>query len=596
MMRPILTGLLAMILGGGCRTSTPQKTSPTFIDSEDNTITMDYDASGEPGPNLWSPMRRKMNASYYFMVAEYEAMKNNIGVARKMYEDAYDLDPNAYVAWKMIAAEAGSGKLAEALLKSKRTILLYPKDANLHSLHGQLLAASGQTEDGISHLEKSIALAPQSPDAYLHLIRLYLSMKKMPEALAVANDLTKKLPDFADGWSTVAKIHISMGQKNKALKPAERAYELQSNDPEKILIYALALDLNNQSKKAVNLYEILFRMNPTSEELIARMVELYREIGDLNDALTLLNEAAESSKSASAGIRLQQAIVLWELKRYQEAEVILSDMAQKYPESDRLKYMSGLGKEKVGDLAGAITIYGGIPEASQYFPHGMFRSVNILREQKRHDEAMAIVRRMTKLKGETQADFFTLGGAVLDDAGRTREAIDFLVEGIKENSTVAGLVFMKGVYHEKLGQRKECIEAMREVIRKDPQHSSAYNYLGYLFAEAGENLEEAENLIKKALELKPDDAFYMDSLGWVYYQQGEYQKALDMLNKAHEKIPGEAVIMEHLGDVHLKLKDPKAARPYMEKMIKGNMEDRDRARIEKKHKEFMEQYGEKSSH
>jgi len=208
---------------------------------------------------------------------------------------------------------------------------------------------------------------------------------------------------------------------------------------------------------------------------------------------------------------------------------------------------------------------------------------------------MAIVRRMTKLKGETQADFFTLGGAVLDDAGRTREAIDFLVEGIKENPTVAGLVFMTGVYHEKLGQRKDCIEAMREVIRKDPQHSSAYNYLGYLFAEAGENLEEAESLIKKALELKPDDAFYMDSLGWVYYQQGEYQKALDMLNKAHEKMPGEAVIMEHLGDVHLKLKDPKAARSYMEKMIKGNMEDRDRARIEKKHKEFMEQYGEKPS-
>lgn len=574
-----------------CRTTT-KKTPPSFIDSDDNTITMDYASESETSSNMWSPMRRKMNAGFYFMIAEYEAMKNNSGVAKKMYEDAYDLDPNAYVAWKMIAAEANVGLLSEALLKSKKIILLYPQDANLQNLHGQLLAASGQLPEAMQHFERAIAIDPQLPEPYLQLIRIHASEKKYPEALAIANDLVKKQPDFADGWSTLAKLYISNGQKTKALKPAERAYELQSNDPEKILIYALALDLNNQSKKAVNLYEILFRMNPTNEELIARMVDLYREMGDLNDALTLLSDASDQSKSAGPGIKLQQAIILWELKRFKEAEAILSELSSKYPESDRLKYMAGLGKERLDDYTGALTIYRGIPETSQYFPHAIYRSVGILKELKKYDEAMSLIQKMTATKGENVADFYALGASILDETGKTKEAISYLNEGIKNLPSEANLVFLQGVLWEKLGDRDQCIKSMREVIKKDPRQSSAYNYLGYLFAEKGENLEEAESLIKKALEIKPDDAFYLDSLGWVYFQKGDLKKSLEILNRANSKSPDEAVILEHLGDVYSKLKNTNLARSSYQKMIKGRMDERDKPRIEKKYKEFIQKYGE----
>ncbi len=67
---------------------------------------------------------------------------------------------------------------------------------------------------------------------------------------------------------------------------------------------------------------------------------------------------------------------------------------------------------------------------------------------------------------------------------------------------------------------------MKKVIKLDPKDANALNYLGYTYTEMGQNLEEAERLIKKALTFKPGDGYITDSLGWVYYKTGRYKEAL----------------------------------------------------------------------
>jgi tetratricopeptide (TPR) repeat protein len=73
-----------------------------------------------------------------------------------------------------------------------------------------------------------------------------------------------------------------------------------------------------------------------------------------------------------------------------------------------------------------------------------------------------------------------------------------------------------------------------------------------MYAERGENLDEAIGLITKALELEPDNGYFIDSLGWAYYQQGRYPEALRELKRAVEKAKEDAVIFEHLGDAYAK--------------------------------------------
>ncbi|MEK7364984.1 MAG: tetratricopeptide repeat protein, partial [candidate division NC10 bacterium] len=89
-------------------------------------------------------------------------------------------------------------------------------------------------------------------------------------------------------------------------------------------------------------------------------------------------------------------------------------------------------------------------------------------------------------------------------------------------------------------------------IALDPKHAEAYNYVGYMYAEKGINLDEAVVLIKKALEIEPDNGYFIDSLGWAFYQQGRYPEALRELKRAVERAKEDPVIFDHLGDAYMK--------------------------------------------
>ena len=100
---------------------------------------------------------------------------------------------------------------------------------------------------------------------------------------------------------------------------------------------------------------------------------------------------------------------------------------------------------------------------------------------------------------------------------------------------------------------------MQSVIVIDPEHADALNYIGYTYADAGENLDEAERLILEAMKYKSEDGYIIDSLGWVYYQKGLFEQALKTLKKAVAMVPDDPVIMEHLGDAYLKTNQQKKA-------------------------------------
>ena len=144
--------------------------------------------------------------------------------------------------------------------------------------------------------------------------------------------------------------------------------------------------------------------------------------------------------------------------------------------------------------------------------------------------------------------------AVYEAQKKPELAIEQYEEYSKIDKGNALVHFYLGALYERAGNKKKAEDFFREAIRLNPDISEPYNYLGYMFAEEGRNLDEALKLVEKALEIAPDNGAYIDSLGWAYFKLKEYEQAEFYLKKAVQKLPDDPVINDHLGDLYFQIK------------------------------------------
>ena len=138
--------------------------------------------------------------------------------------------------------------------------------------------------------------------------------------------------------------------------------------------------------------------------------------------------------------------------------------------------------------------------------------------------------------------------------------------------------FQLGALHDENKNKEKSVASMKKAIELNPKNAAALNYLGYTWAEMGVQLDEAEELIQRALKIQPNDGFYIDSLGWVYYQKGDYPKAVEQLERAVEITVDDPTIIEHLADAYEKSRQgrsrlgplPRGAQAHPKKTIRSS--------------------------
>jgi len=124
-------------------------------------------------------------------------------------------------------------------------------------------------------------------------------------------------------------------------------------------------------------------------------------------------------------------------------------------------------------------------------------------------------------------------------------------------TAVAGdsdLMYYVGALYARIEQKDAQEKILQEIVQRDPAYAPASNDLGYTWADRGENLVRAEELIRNAVKAEPDNQSYLDSLGWVLYKRGKFQEARKHLDEAiaPASLP-DPVVLDHLGDVLYRL-------------------------------------------
>jgi tetratricopeptide (TPR) repeat protein len=178
-----------------------------------------------------------------------------------------------------------------------------------------------------------------------------------------------------------------------------------------------------------------------------------------------------------------------------------------------------------------------ILDVSASDPEGAFRVGRYLTALERFDQSIRYLDRAL---------------TALDDAGGDPEA---------------DVRFFLGQAYERSGRFEEAAREFREVLAIRADDTTAMNYLGYMWADLGRNLDEALKLVQRAVEMEPSNGAFVDSLGWAYYRLGELGPARESLERAARLNPDNATIHEHLGDVYHALGEVELARSSYERAL-----------------------------
>ena len=144
------------------------------------------------------------------------------------------------------------------------------------------------------------------------------------------------------------------------------------------------------------------------------------------------------------------------------------------------------------------------------------------------------------------------------------------------------LYYVRGITRERLDIWELAEKDFRKALSLNPNQPQVLNYLGYSLIEKNSNLEEALDMIERAVKASPDSGYIVDSLGWGYYKLGRYKKALPNLERAAELMPIDPIINDHLGDVYWMVGRKTEAEFQWRRALSFDPEEEDVDRIKKK--------------
>ncbi len=184
------------------------------------------------------------------------------------------------------------------------------------------------------------------------------------------------------------------------------------------------------------------------------------------------------------------------------------------------------------------------------------KKVELLFAGDREDEALAEIRSLAADAGSDDLFFASQLFQRHEAYGQAAELLTRLAQDSPENTRV---LFALGAAQERAGQADLAVETFLRLLQQEPDHAPTLNYLGYLWAEQGEHLERALEMVRKAVSQDPDNGAYVDSLGWVYFKLGKYEDARFHLEWASRLEPSDPTVFVHLGDVYSKLNQTEPA-------------------------------------
>lgn len=436
---------------------------------------------------------------------------------------------------------------------------------------GEVLLKAGRTEEAVEAIRGAIAIEPDNAD-YIQLLSDALEAGGAADrnVIGVLRSIVAQNPQNRAAVQTLARAQAHAGLVNDAVETIRGALAAvkPGDDASRFQLQLQLAEIYEDAARyddAVSIYEELLKARNINDTPLANARDRQFAVGVLTTIAGLQQKAGKTEAALATFDRMRRLLPASDptadLQKFEflrtngrraEALEVLRAVRQKMPEDVRLLRIEA----------------------------------NTLVELGRVDEGVGLIRARLKGDADDYEEYLYIS-SLLINAGRGTEAVDVARKALAlvpagDSARANNALLLISSAQERTGDFKGSEATLRQILDKEPDNATALNNLGYFLVERGERLDEALDMIQRALRKEPANPSYLDSLGWAYFKQGKLNLAEKYLSDAARRNPGSVAIQEHMGDLFQKLGQKEKAQSFWRKALSLSSEDADSARIKAK--------------
>jgi tetratricopeptide (TPR) repeat protein len=552
-----LSGCAGIKPGDGAAGPAGQESSPSGAHSS---------GSGETGATSIS-----REVLYKLLVAELAGQRGQVDVALDNYLEAAEATRDPAVAERAVRIAVFSRDQERGLKAARLWTEITPNNLDARRVYGALLMRAGRLEEAIEELAE-IVRPPNDDETRFSLVGDMLAREKdKSAAVQVMDRIVERHPDNIHATFAHVQLLGRTANFERALVLLDEVLAKAPDHERAIIFKAGILQREGRTTEALSALSGYLERTPQSEAVrmtYARLLVDAKRYEDARAQFGLLS--AQNPQDADVAYAL--GLLLLQTNRFGEAKTQFQRLVELGKRIDAAYYYLGQIGESEEDYEAALDAYQRVGDGDHRL-NAQIRVATILAEQDKVPEARAHLHGVRVNNQQESVRVYRAEAEILVRKERLQDAMTVYDTALAEFPQNSDLLYARAMLAEKLDLLDILERDLRDILSREPNNADALNALGYTLADRTDRYEEALEFIKRAYELRPDDHFIVDSMGWVMYRLGRYDEALKHLRRAME-LKNDPEVAAHLGEVLWVMGDRQAARKIWDSALESTPGDK----------------------
>ncbi len=496
---------------------------------------------------------------YYFYEALNSKAQGKYSEALDLFQHCYALDStNANVLVEL-------GTFYNVIQDQEKALLFYKKAVhydNTNYYYSMLLANQskemGLRQDVVDIYSRLLKLYPDKPELHFEIANAYADNGETEKAIDALNELEKRVGVSEALALNKFRLYSMIDNKEKAFEEIQQIINKNPGDSRYIILMGDLYMDDNQKEKALSYYEQAQLIDPDFPSLILSMVNYYERTGN--------SEAAKNELTkAITGTTMEVDTKLQLLTRYlgilqqnsldlKQANPLFESLFEQHPNNTQINLIYGNVLSLQGDYANAVKQFELFIEDNPDSPVGYEQIIRVALPQEDFNKVREVTTKALQYLPQEPQFYYYLGAVNYQDQ-KYKEALNVFEKGIanaKFNNPVLESDFYGqiGDLNYFLKNKEAAFSNYEKALQLNPQNLPVLNNYSYYLSLDKRDLDKAEKMSGITVKAEPLNPTYLDTYGWILFEQGSYVMAKIYIEKAieYEDEPS-AEVYEHFGDV-----------------------------------------------